>query len=140
MDEGERLNRISREIIGGAIQVHQGLGPGLLESAYEACLAYELAQRGLHVVRQKPVPLTYRQVEIECGYRLDLCVEDCVIVEVKAVERLEPIHKAQLLSYLRLSGLSLGLLINFNVQVLKDGIQRLVAGFPESRRSLRSQR
>ena len=140
MDEGERLNRISQQIIGGAIQVHRELGPGLLESAYEACLAYELSQRGLGVVRQKPVPLVYRQVELDRGYRLDLCVEDRVVVEVKAVEKLEPIHKAQLLSYLRLSGLSLGLLINFNVRVLKEGIQRVVVGFPESLRSLRSQR
>jgi GxxExxY protein len=100
-----------------------------LESAYEACLVYELIQHGLSVERQKSVPVTYRGVKIDCGYRIDLLVEDKVVVELKAVERLEPIHEAQLLSYLKLSGYQIGLLINFNVRMLKQGIRRLVNNF-----------
>ena len=128
MTERERLNRITETIIGAAIQVHRILGPGLLESAYEACLAYELAKRGLHVEQQKPVPLVYEQVKLECGYRMDLLVDHSVVVEVKSVEGLAPIHEAQTLSYLRLSGCKLALLINFNVTVLKDGIRRFING------------
>ena len=120
------LNRITEIIIGAAMAVHRELGPGLLESAYEACLAYELPERGLGVERQKALPVRYRGVNVDCGYRIDLLVEGKVIVELKAVERLEAIHKAQLLSYLKLSGCKVGLLINFNVKVLKDGIRRLV--------------
>ncbi len=123
------LNTITREIIGGAIDVHRALGPGLLESAYEACLAFELAERGLKVEQQKPLPVTYKEVRLDCGYRLDLLVEDAVIVELKAVSELAPIHKAQLLSYLKLSGCKVGLLINFNVKVLREGIRRLVNEF-----------
>jgi len=119
------LNEITETIIGAAIEVHRALGPGLLESAYEACLAYELAERGVKVERQKELPLRYREVDLDCGYRLDLLVEDAVVVEVKSVDRLEPIHDAQVLSYLRLSGRHLGLLINFNVKMLKTGIKRL---------------
>ena len=114
------LNRFTDKIIGGAIDVHRALGPGLLESAYEACLAFELADRGLMVERQKPLPVVYRDVELEAGYRLDLLVEDSVVVEIKAVGSLEPIHEAQLLSYLKLSGCKIGLLINFNVKLLKN--------------------
>jgi len=132
MNEDEKLDLITRRIIGAAIQVHRALGPGLLESAYEACLAYELAQAGLKVERQKELPLHYRQVSLDCGYRLDLVVEGCVIVEIKAVDELAPIHQAQLMSYLRLSGLKVGLLINFNVQVLKRGLKRVVNRFPDS--------
>jgi len=128
MTERERLNRITETIIGAAIQVHRILGPGLLESAYEACLAYELAKRGLHVEQQKPVPLVYEQVKLECGYRMDLLVDHSVVVEVKSVEGLAPVHEAQTLSYLRLSGCKLALLINFNVTVLKDGIRRFING------------
>ena len=106
--------------------VHRELGPGLLESTYEVCLAYELAKRGLAVERQKELPVKYRGVKLDCGYRIDLLVEDKVIVELKAVERLEPIHIAQVLSYLKLSGCNVGLLINFNVKLLKDGIRRLI--------------
>jgi len=106
--------------------VHRELGPGLLESTYEACLAYELANRGLAVERQKELPVKYRGVKLDCGYRIDLLVEKKVIVELKAIERLEPIHIAQVLSYLKLSGCNVGLLINFNVKVLKDGIRRLI--------------
>jgi GxxExxY protein len=120
-----RIVRISGAIIGCAIEIHRFLGPGLLESAYESCLAYELGARGHRVERQQPVPVVYRGVRIDCGYRLDLVVDGLVIVELKAVETLLPIHSAQLLSYLKLSGLPLGLLINFNVGLLKQGIRRL---------------
>jgi len=126
-----RLDRVTHEIIGAAIAVHEALGPGLLESAYQACLVHELAQRGLSVEAEKPLPVRYREVTLDCGYRLDLVVNHEVVVELKAVDRLGPIHDAQLLSYLRLSGLRLGLLINFNVPLLKDGIRRLVNGLPE---------
>ena len=125
------LNKITEAIIGAAIAVHKELGPGLLESAYEACLAYELAERKLKVERQKGLPVTYHGVQLDCGYRIDLLVEGLVVVELKAVERLEPIHQAQMLSYLRLSGCKVGLLINFNVKVLKNGIRRFVHEFQE---------
>jgi len=138
--EEERLNRITGETIGAAIEVHCALGPGLLESAYEACLAFELAERGLKVERQRLLPVVYRDVQLDCGYRLDLLVEERVIVEIKAVDRLAPIHQAQLLSYLKLSGCKVGLLINFNVKVLKNGIRRVVNDFPDSLRSQRSLR
>jgi len=131
MPTANKLNHITDAIIGAAIEVHRALGPGLLESAYEACLAFELAQRGLRVSQQKPLPVIYKGVELEVGYRLDLLVEDAVIVELKAVDHLAPIHEAQLLSYLKLSGYSVGLLINFNVQVLKHGIKRLVYNFED---------
>ena len=140
MTKKERLNRITEGIIGAAIEVHRDLGPGLLESAYETCLAFELVERGLKVEQQKPLPVVYREVKLDCGYRLDILVEEAVIVEVKAVDRLAPIHKAQLLSYLRLSGCKVGLLINFNVKVLKDGIRRVVNDFPDSSHSPRAQR
>ncbi len=106
--------------------MHRALGPGLLESAYEACLTFELPQRGLKVEQQKPLPVVYREVKLDCGCRLDLLVEEAVIVEGKAVDRLMPIHQAQLLSYLKISGCKVGLLINCNVRVLKDGIRRVV--------------
>ena len=122
---------LTSEIIAAAIGVHRELGPGLLESAYEACLAFELAEWGLTVQRQKALPVRYRGVKVDCGYRIDLLVEGKVIIELKAVERLQPIHEAQLLSYLKLSGCKVGLLINFNVKVLKNGIRRLVLGLKE---------
>jgi GxxExxY protein len=122
----ERANDLSKEIIGAAIAVHRELGPGLLESAYEACLEYELLDRGIAVERQVPQSVIYRGVKLDCGYRLDLLVENLVIVELKTVEQLTPIHEAQLLTYLKLRRLWLGLLINFNVPVLKQGIKRLV--------------
>jgi len=128
MTERERLNGITEEIIGAAIQVHRVLGPGLLESAYEACLAFELGRRGLNVEQQKPLPLIYETVKLECGYRIDLLVEGSVVVEIKSVDALAPIHEAQVMSYLKLSGCKLALLINFNVRVLKDGIRRFVNG------------
>lgn len=128
MAERDRLNKITETIIGAAIQVHRILGPGLLESAYESCLAYELRKRELVVEQQKAVPLVYEEVKLECGYRMDLWVEHSIVVEVKSVEALAPIHEAQTLSYLRLSGSRLALLINFNVLVLRDGIRRFING------------
>ena len=130
MDEATRLDRITSDIIKAAIAVHRALGPGLLESAYEACLAHELTLLGHKVERQRPVPIVYRGIELDCGYRLDLLIDDEVIVEIKAVDGLVPVHTAQLLSHLRLSGKRVGLLINFNVQLLKRGIQRVVNDFP----------
>jgi GxxExxY protein len=124
-------NEITEKVIGAAIEVHRALGPGLLESAYEACLAYELSRRGLKFERQKDMPVVYHGVSLDCGYRLDLLVEDTVLVELKAVEKLEPIHEAQPISYLRLSGKKVGLLINFNVKVLKNGIRRLVNDYED---------
>ena len=125
------INEITDVIIGAAITVHKELGPGLLESAYEACLTFELAEQKVKIERQKGLPIKYRGVQLDCGYRIDLLVEDQVVVELKAVERLEPIHEAQLLSYLKLSGCKVGLLINFNVKILKDGIRRLVHKYQE---------
>jgi GxxExxY protein len=125
MEESE-LNHSTYRIIGAAMDVHRTLGPGLLESAYEACLAYELTLLGFKVERQKDLPVMYKDAHLDCGHRLDLMVDDTVIIELKAVDRLEPIHTAQLLSYLKLSGHKIGLLINFNVQVLKDGIKRVM--------------
>jgi GxxExxY protein len=125
------LNKITEKIINGAISVHKELGPGLLESAYEACLVYELASQNPKVERQKSLPLRYRGIQLDCGYRLDLLIEESIIVEIKAIEKLEPIHEAQLLSYLKLSKCPVGLLINFNVKFLKDGIRRLVNQFKE---------
>ena len=122
----EKINKITESIIGAAIAVHRALGPGLLESAYEACLAYELIDDGMWVERQKALPVVYRGVSLDCGYRIDLLVENKVIVELKAVERILPIHEAQLLSYLKLSDCHVGLLINFNVKILKTGIRRLI--------------
>ncbi len=143
MEEKERLNRLTETIIGAAIDVHRVLGPGLLESAYEACLTFELVQRGLKVEQQKPLPVIYKNINLDCGYRLDLLVEKSVIVEIKAVENILPIHEAQLLSYLKLSGCKVGLLINFNVQLLRNGLRRVVDNFPDSltpASSLRSRR
>ena len=117
---------LTHSIIGTAIEVHRGLGPGLLESAYEACLLHELCLRGIKASTQQPLPVYYKDVRLECGYRLDLVVEGRVIVEVKSIKELAPIHEAQLLSYLKLSDCRKGLLINFNVKMLKDGIKRLI--------------
>jgi GxxExxY protein len=122
----EEINRITEAIIGAAIQVHREIGPGMLESAYETCLVYELKDRGYKIEQQKSVPLVYRDVNLDCGYRMDLLVQDLVIVEIKSIDQLLPIHRAQLLSYLKISGLKVGLLINFNVKLLKFGIERIV--------------
>ena len=121
-------NELSRSILDAAFRVHSALGPGLLESAYEACLAYELRAEGFRVVTQVPLPLVYREVTLDVGYRLDLLVEDLVIVEIKSVEALLPLHQAQLISTSNSVEKRLGLLINFNVVRLKDGIKRLVNG------------
>jgi GxxExxY protein len=125
------LNDLTSAIIGAAIKVHRTLGPGLLESAYGVCLAYELKKLGLHVEREKPIPVIYDEVKLECGFRADLLVEGKVIVECKAKEKLHPVDKAQVLSHLRLLGLQVGLLINFHELLLKDGIQRIVNNYRE---------
>jgi len=117
-------NEITEKIIGCAIEVHKALGPGLLESAYEACLFYELQKTGLRAERQKPVPVVYKEIKLDCGYRLDILVEDCVIVELKTVETFMPVHEAQVLTYMKFAKKNLGLLINFNVTLLKNGIKR----------------
>jgi len=117
---------ITELIIGAAIEVHRALGPGLLESAYEECLCYELSARGPRCVRQVPLPIVYKEVRLDCGYRMDVIVEDAVLLELKAVEALLPIHDAQLLTYLRLSGKRVGLLINFHSTVLREGLRRRV--------------
>jgi GxxExxY protein len=128
----ESLDAVTGQIIRAAIEVHRTLGPGLLESAYDTCLAFELVQRGLTISRQKPVPLVYGESILGVGYRLDLLVEQSVIVEVKAVEKFAPVHSAQLLSYLRLTKLQVGLLFNFNVKRLtQGGLKRVVNGFVE---------
>jgi GxxExxY protein len=128
----ERLNSLTREIISASLGVHRELGPGLLESTYDACLAFELSARGLGIERQKALPVTYRGFTLDCGYRLDLLVEGLVVVEVKSVVRFDPVHVAQVLSYLRLTGCRVGLLVNFNVRwLVKEGVKRLVHRFPE---------
>ena len=120
------LNQLSGKVIGAAIEVHQTLGPGLLESAYEECLCHELSINGLSFKRQQHLPVSYKAIKLDCGYRLDIVVENLIIIELKAVDRIEPIHKAQLLTYLKLANMKLGLLLNFNVPVMRDGIVRLV--------------
>jgi GxxExxY protein len=125
------MNELTYAIIGAAMKVHRTLGPGLLESAYEACLEYELQKLGLHIERQKPVPVIYEDVKLECGFRADLLVEGQVVVECKAKESLHPIDSAQVLSHLRLLNLQVGLLINFHVMDLKEGIKRIVNNYQE---------
>lgn len=122
----EKLNKISYDIIGCAFKVHSELGPGLLESTYETCIEYELLQLGYMVERQKALPVIYNEVKLDAGYRIDILVENKVVIEIKSVEAINPIHEAQLLTYLKLSGCKLGLLINFNVTDLKKGIIRRV--------------
>jgi GxxExxY protein len=117
---------LTEKIIGFAIEVHRQLGPGLLESAYEECLCFELNQAGLAFRRQVPLPVIYKSVRLDCGYRLDIVAENQVIIELKTVERLMPIHEAQLLTYMKLTGIRTGLLLNFNTAILKDGIRRLM--------------
>lgn len=123
------VNQITKNVIGAAIEVHKALGPGLLESAYEECLCRELELIGIPYVRQKALPVAYKGLMLDCGYRLDLLVAEAVVVEIKTVETLHPIHEAQILTYLRLGGWQVGLLINFNVPLLKQGIKRLVHNF-----------
>ena len=125
------INELSNTVIGAAIEVHKALGPGLLESIYEECLSLELGLRGLSFERQKPLIVTYKGKTLQCSYRLDLVVEKQIIIELKSCESIEPIHKAQLLTYLKLSDLRLGLLLNFNVPLMRDGIIRIVNALPE---------
>jgi GxxExxY protein len=125
------ISNLTGEVIGAAIEVHKHLGPGLLESAYEECLCHELRLREIAYERQKPLAINYKQVRLDCGYRLDFVVEDKVILELKSCERIEDIHKAQLLTYLKLSGLQLGLILNFNVPIMKEGIVRVVNNLEE---------
>jgi GxxExxY protein len=124
-----RINQITYEVIGAAIEVHRTLGPGLLESAYTRCLCRELLLRGIPFEQERALPLEYKGIRLECGYRVDILVGNIVPVEVKAIEALAPVHDAQLLTYLRLGGWRVGLLINFNVAVLKDGIHRRIVGY-----------
>lgn len=129
MKSRDELNEISGKIIEYSIKVHSALGPGMLEGAYEICLMHELISNGMKVNSQVTLPIMYEGIRLDAGYRIDLLVEDSVIVELKSIERLLPVHEAQLLSYLRMSKLSLGLLINFNVRLLRDGIRRVVNNF-----------
>lgn len=130
--EQSRSARLTELIIGAAIEVHRRTGPGLMESAYEECLCFELSQSGLAFQRQVEVPVVYKGVRLDCGYRMDLLVEDAVVVELETVDHLLPVHSAQLLTYLKLSGKRVGLLLNFNEAILKRGIKRLVNDFPEA--------
>ncbi len=117
---------LTQKIIGCAIKVHKELGPGLLESAYEECLAYELENIGLKIERQKPVPVVYREIKLDCGYRIDILVEDKIVLELKTVDEFNPVHEAQIITYLKFSGKKIGLLINFNVLKLKDGLRKYI--------------
>ena len=133
-EEAERLrdfNGITHGIIAAAIEVHRHLGPGLLESAYQECVCYELSQMGLSFTREVRLPLSYKGLQLDCNYRIDLLVEDAIVVELKSVEQILPIHSAQLLTYLKASHKQIGLLINFNVPVLKDGVKRMVHKYSE---------
>lgn len=118
------INKITEKIIGCAIEVHRNLGPGMLESAYEECLAFELKNAGLTVERQVAVPVIYKEIKLNCGYRIDLLVEDTVIIELKTVDNFAPVHEAQVLTYMKFSNKNIGLLLNFNVVLLKNGIKR----------------
>ena len=119
-------NQISRIVIGKAIEIHRSLGPGLLESAYRECLAYELLNEGLKIEKEKPMPIIYKDIKLNHGYRLDLLVENTLVIELKAVDTIIDVHSAQILTYIKLGGYKLGLLINFNVILLKDGVRRFV--------------
>lgn len=117
---------LSKDVLGAAIEVHKHLGPGLLESAYEECLSYELTQRGYKIERQKPIPVVYKEIKLECGYRVDILVEDKIVLELKSVDCFNPVHEAQILTYMKFAHKKVGLLINFNVTLLKNGIKRYV--------------
>jgi GxxExxY protein len=122
----DEIERVAHEIVDAAFKIHSTLGPGLLESVYEACLDYELRKRGLRVERQKQIAVTYEEIYMDVGFRIDLVVNDCVLVELKAVERMIPVFEAQVLTYLKLSGLRLGILINFNTRMFKEGVKRVI--------------
>lgn len=127
--ERDRLDRLTDKIIGFGIDVHRALGPGLLESAYEECLCYELSEAGIGFTRQTHLPVAYKDVKLDCGYRMDVVVERSVILEIKTVDRVAGIHHAQLLSYLKMSGMRVGILMNFNVPILKNGLKRIVNNY-----------
>ena len=118
------INQITEKIIGCAIEVHKNLGPGLLESAYEECLSFELQNAGLSIIRQKPVPVVYKNIKLECGFRIDILVENMIVVELKSVDAFNPVYEAQILTYMKFAEKCIGLLINFNVTVLKNGLKR----------------
>jgi GxxExxY protein len=120
------INEITQKIIGCAIEVHKALGPGLLESAYEECLVFELDKAGLSIKRQQPTPVVYKDIKLDCGYRIDILVENSVVIELKVVDEFNPVHEAQILTYMKFSKKKIGLLINFNVTVLKNGIKRYI--------------
>jgi GxxExxY protein len=128
------IETIAKEIVNAAIKVHQALGPGLLESTYQQCLAYELREAGLHVDCEVPLPIRYKAVMIDAGYRVDMVVEDAIIIENKTVDQLAPIHHAQIITYLKLSNIHLGFLLNWNVRLMKHGIKRVVNDLPEPQR------
>jgi len=121
-----RFDKLSNQVIGCALEVHRNLGPGLLESTYEQCLAYELKTVGITFKLQHSLPVEYKDIKLDCGYRIDVLIDDSIIVELKSVDKILPIHQAQLLTYMKLSNISIGLLMNFNVKYLKDGIKRMV--------------
>jgi len=121
-----KFDVLSKQVIGCALEVHRNLGPGLLESTYEQCLAYEMKTAGVQFTLQHPLPVEYKNIKLDCGYRIDVFVDGTIIVELKSVDKILPIHQAQLLTYMKLAGISTGLLINFNVKYLKDGIKRMV--------------
>jgi GxxExxY protein len=123
------MNELTERVIGACVEVHRNTGPGLLESAYQQCLCHELALRGIPFQLQRPLPVSYKGTLLDCGYRIDLLVDDRLVLEIKAIEKVLPIHEAQILTYLRLGGWKVGLIINFNVKVLKDGITRRVVDF-----------
>jgi len=125
------VNDLTGKIIGAAITVHKQLGPGLLESVYEECLCYELGLRNIAYERQKPIPIQYKEVKLDCGYKLDVLVEGTIILELKSCERIEDIHRAQILTYLKLTELKVGLILNFNVAIMKNGVVRVVNDFDE---------
>jgi GxxExxY protein len=120
------INQVTERIIGCAIEVHKQLGPGLLESAYEECLAFELENAGLIIERQKPIPVVYKKIKLDCGYRIDILVENLIVIELKTAEEFNPVYEAQILTYLKFSEKRIGLLINFNVKLLKDGLKRYI--------------
>lgn len=134
---GERLWGLSERVLGACIEVHRHLGPGLLESAYEQCLCHELSLTGVRFARQRPLPVIYKGVALDCGYRLDLVIEEQLVLELKAVDYLLPLHEAQVLTYLKLTGLDVGLLVNFNTPVLRGGIRRMTRRGPGDVRSFR---
>jgi GxxExxY protein len=125
------IEEVARQIVDAAYKVHSALGPGLLESTYQACMKYELQSRGLHVECEIPQPVQYRKILIDTGYRIDMLVEKCIVIELKCVEQILPVHEAQLLTYIKLGGFHLGFLINWNVQTIKSGIKRMALNLPE---------